>query len=85
MKKDQCLFCHSKACYSRIVSSEDNGATYDEIACRKHALDLDKHSDDKAPKVMKLFISSTGKLKRGDDITPYIQGMEEQNVTTKTT
>ena len=69
MRKDQCLFCKSRKCNTRIVSSEDNGKTYDEVACTRHSADLHKHSDVSAPKVMKLFISSTGALKRGEDIS----------------
>lgn len=78
MRKDQCLFCTSRKCYSRIVSTKDNGATYDEVACYKHAHDLDKHSDEKAPGVMKLFISSTGTLKRGVDISDRLKEMERK-------
>ncbi|WP_312093408.1 hypothetical protein [Aminipila sp.] len=88
MRKDQCFFCHSRACYDRIVSSVDNGKTYDEVACRRHITDLEKHSDEKAPKVMKLFVSSTGKQKRGEDLKPMLEELEEmekRNATTKTT
>jgi hypothetical protein len=64
-KPDECLFCRSRNCCNRIVSSEDVGKTYDEVACGKHCSDLDKHSDQTAPGVMKYFISSTGGLTRG--------------------
>lgn len=68
MKKrtDECLFCKKRSCYERVVSSKDEGETYDEIACEDHIDDLYKHSDEHAPGVMKYFISSTGKFKRGD-------------------
>jgi len=72
MRKDQCLFCKSRKCSNRIVSSEDNGKVYDEIACDRHGRDLDSHSDLKAPKVMKLFISGTGSLERGEDISSFL-------------
>lgn len=85
MRKDQCLFCYSRKCSNRIVSTEDNGKTYDEVACRKHFIDLEKDSDEKAPKVMKLHISSTANLKRGENITPMLKEMEAQYATTKTT
>jgi hypothetical protein len=78
MRKDQCLFCTNRRCYSRIVSSQDNGKTYDEVACDKHSHQLDIHSDETAQKVVKLFISGTGTYKRGDDITTYLKEMEEQ-------
>ena len=76
MRKNQCLFCTSVKCNSRIVSTKDNGKTYDEVACSKHSSQLDKHSDEVAPKVMKLFISGTGTYKRGDDISGYLKEME---------
>jgi hypothetical protein len=63
-RKDTCLFCNSRKCYERVVSSKDSGQTYDEVACYKHIKDLHKHSDEIAPKVMKWFISSTGIVKR---------------------
>ena len=63
-RKDECLFCTSRSCYERVVSS-DNGQTYDEISCQDHIKDLHKHSDDAAPGVMKHFISSTGRMQRG--------------------
>jgi len=64
-RKDECLFCTSRSCFERVVSSGDNGQLYDEIACPEHVKDMYKHSDRKAPKVMKHFISSTGRQKRG--------------------
>lgn len=70
-RKDECLFCTSRSCYERVVSSEDIGQLYDEIACPNHVKELYKHSDEKAPDVMKYFNSSTGKQKRGD-INPFI-------------
>ena len=67
MKKriDECLLCKSRSCYERVLSSKDGGKTYDEIACINHIQELYKHSDRTAPKVMKYFISSTAKQKRG--------------------
>jgi hypothetical protein len=61
---DQCLFCNRRACYDRVVSSRDNGAAYDEVACLDHIKELHNHSD-QLHGVMKHFISSTGKQKRG--------------------
>lgn len=69
-RKDECLFCGSRSCYDRIVSADD-GKTYDEIACREHSLDLYKHYRETAPLVLKYFISSTGKLKRGEPFNPH--------------
>lgn len=64
-KTDECLCCRSRSCYERVVDT-DGGKTYDEVACRKHVNDLHKHSDTVAPGVLKHFISSTGKQKRGE-------------------
>ena len=69
MRKNQCLFSTSRKCSTRIVSTADNGATYDEVSCSKHSEQLYKHSNEVAPKVMKLYQSSTGNLKRGEDIS----------------
>lgn len=66
-RKDECLFCSSRRCYERVVST-DGGWTYDEIACSAHVKEVHHHSDDTAPAVMKHFISSTGKQKRGDKV-----------------
>ena len=79
MRKDQCAFCNSRRCYTRITSTEDNGATYDEVARSKHSEKLYKHSDEKAPGVMKLYDSSTGSLKRGDDISKSLEELQELN------
>lgn len=73
MRKDQCYFCTSRKCYSRIVSVNDDGKTYDEVACPRHVHDLEMHSDNNAPGVMKYFISSTGCLKRGEKINRRIE------------
>lgn len=73
MRKDQCFYCTSRRCYTRIVSSEDNGATYDEVACSRHSDALHTHSDITAPGVMKLFISGTGREKRGVEIESMLE------------
>lgn len=73
MRKDQCLFCTSRNCYTRIVSSDDNGATYDEVACSRHSDALYSHSDKIAPGVMKLFISGIGREKRGAEIESMLE------------
>lgn len=77
-RKNECLFCTSRKCSTRIVSTEDNGKIYDEVACSKHSADLHKHSDAAAPKIMKLFMSSTGALKRGEDINSELEELKKQ-------
>ena len=61
-RKDECLFCTKRKCYTRIVSTDT--VTFDEIACTDHSPKLHTYSDQKAPGVLKHFISSTGKQKR---------------------
>ena len=77
MRINQCLFCTSRRCYTRIVSINDFGKTYDEVACRKHSEMLYKHSDEIAQGVMKMYESSTGCLSRGTDITLAIKELQE--------
>lgn len=64
---DECLFCSSRSCNTRIVRS--TSPVYDEIACDKHVTDLEKHSDETLGKhngVMRSHLSSSGRLKRGE-------------------
>jgi len=74
MRKNQCLFCTSRKCNNRVVSLNDNGATYDEVACGRHGEELYKHSDKVAPGVMKQFIDSTGNERRGDPVIKNQEG-----------
>ena len=71
-RKDECLFCKSRACYTRIYrESDEKGPAYDEVACDKHIIDLEKHSDEVLGShngVMRWHQGSTGKLKRGEKI-----------------
>lgn len=69
-RKDECYFCKKRKCNHRIVSSDDLGKTFDEVSCDGHVRALERHSDIKAPGIMKLYISSTGQLKRGD-MSPF--------------
>ena len=65
MRRDQCLFCKSRSCYTKIYTDDFR---YDEVACDKHVHDLEKHSDKVLGKnngVMRTHLSGTSKLKRG--------------------
>ena len=42
-RKDECLFCNSRTCHTRIVRLEY--PRYDEVACDKHIVELEKHCD----------------------------------------
>lgn len=61
-RKDECLFCSSRSCCERVVST-DGGKTYDEVACATHVKALHHDSDAKAPGVMKTLFQA---LERGD-------------------
>jgi hypothetical protein len=65
-RKDECLFCSSRSCKERIVTSTDKGKAYDEIACIKYVKDLYAHSDKTVPGTERIFRSSTGNQRRGD-------------------
>lgn len=69
-RKDECLFCKSRSCYTRIYrTADEKGPGYDEIACDKHIHDLEKHSDEVLGShngVMRLHMSSTARHKRKD-------------------
>lgn len=77
MSKHKCLFCNSKKCHYRVVTTDDNGASYDEVACDKHILDLEKHSDETVPGSMRLFMSSSDRLERHAPIKHSIEQMEQ--------
>lgn len=64
-RKDECLFCRSRRCNNRVISSVDNGETYDEIACSRHRRDLDNHAD-RTYTGMKIYMETTGAYKRGE-------------------
>ena len=66
-RKDECIFCKSRSCYTRIVRLEE--PAYDEVACPSHVLDLERHSDTKLGTrngVMRHHISGTARQKRGE-------------------
>ena len=68
-RKDECLFCNKRSCYTRIVKLEE--PTYDEVACRNHVEELEKHSDKVLGcknGVMRNHLTSSGQLKRGETI-----------------
>ena len=67
MRKNQCLFCSTRKCNHRVVSSDDKGKSYDEISCRRHRKDLLRHSDENY-KGMKIYMETTGSYCRGDEV-----------------
>ena len=61
----KCLFCGSRQCYTRIYT---RNLGYDEVACDKHVKELERHSDETlgAPGTLRLHLSSTSRLQRGE-------------------
>lgn len=65
-RKDECLFCSSRSCYSQIFRDEE--PKYDEVFCEKHI----NEGYENASKTLNEGIhlrthrDSTGKLSRGD-------------------
>jgi len=57
-RKNECLFCTSRSCHAKIISEN-----YEEIACSKHAKNLERH----AREVRGIYRSSTGKMSRGEN------------------
>ena len=67
MRKDQCLFCYSRKCNHRVISSDDKGKSYDEISCWRHREDLYRHANENY-KPMKTYMETTGSYCRGGKI-----------------
>lgn len=62
---NQCLFCRSRQCHTRIHT--DN-LGYDEVACIRHVKELEQHADETLGSnngVLRWHISSSGLLERG--------------------
>ncbi len=70
-RKDECLFCSSRKCYTRIVTDDKR---YDEISCGNHVIDMEKHSNNVLGRnngVMRWHVSSTGRVRRDDAVPHY--------------
>jgi len=69
-RKDECLFCNSRKCYTQIYREADEmGPAYNEIACSKHVEELGKHSDEVLGShngVMRVYVSSSSRLTRNN-------------------
>lgn len=68
-RKDECLFCKNRKCYTRIVRVES--PSYDEIACDRHITELEKHSDEMLGKgngIMRHHLSGNTQQKRFESI-----------------
>lgn len=66
-RHNECVFCTSRKCYEHIHTVDDNGALFNEVACRNHVEELYKLAGEKIPKgVMRMMTGSTGELSRRD-------------------
>lgn len=67
-RKDECQFCSSRSCYTRIVRFED--PIYDEVFCHKHMDEAHQKCNEVLGigKNMRHHISSTGKMSRGEKV-----------------
>lgn len=76
MRKNQCKFCASRSCYTRIVTPD---LSYDEVACRRHVHELEKDADASLNGALRCNCSSTGKLSRGEEYPAVEQKMHPTN------
>jgi hypothetical protein len=71
-RKDECLFCKSRNCHTRIVRLEK--PQYDEVACNVHIFELEEHSDivlGSKNGLMRWHMSGTSRHKRGEPTPSY--------------
>ena len=66
-RSNECFKCRNRFCANGIITTEDNGELFNEIACPKHTGDLYDYADEVLGKnngVYRLHISTTGTLSR---------------------
>lgn len=64
---NECFKCRSRFCSNGIISSDDDGEAFNEIACPKHTDDLYKYADEVLGKnngVFRMHCSTTGTYSR---------------------
>lgn len=64
---NECFKCKNRFCSVGIISCDDNGNAFNEVACAKHTDDLYKEADrilGKDNGVMRLHVSTTSTLSR---------------------
>lgn len=64
---NECFKCRSRFCSNGIISSDDDGEAFNEIACNKHVEDLEKYADEVLGKnngVFRMHSSITGTYSR---------------------
>ena len=66
-RHNECVFCTSRKCHEHIYTTFDNGALFNEIACRNHVDALYVLAYEKIPEgVIRSMTSSTGDISRRD-------------------
>ena len=66
-RSNECFKCRNRFCANGIISTEDNGELFNEIACSKHTDDLHDYANAVLGKnngISRLHISTTGTLSR---------------------
>lgn len=74
-RKDECLFCSNRKCYTRIAREEE--PRYDEIACNSHILELERHSDEilgRQNGIMRWHITGNSQQKRHEELPKRAKG-----------
>lgn len=77
---NECFKCKSRFCSNGIISIEDNGKKFNEIACDKHIKDLEKKANEVLGKdngVMRLSVSTISGLSRRTMKEVYLMGFKE--------
>lgn len=64
-RKDQCFCCSSRKCKHRVISTSDNGKSYDQIACDKHWKFLLRHAE-RCYDGKVTYMETTGRFTRGE-------------------
>jgi hypothetical protein len=66
-RKDECFYCSSRKCNHRFASTEDDGKSYDQIACEKHWKLLITHSERRYGRKV-THAETAGRFKRGSGV-----------------
>lgn len=70
-RQDQCLFCRSRRCYTRIYTTD---LQYDHIACLTHVQHLDRHAHLTAQGTLTIVTGTS--LKRRGDLSCLVETLQ---------
>lgn len=79
---NECFKCRSRFCSNGIISSDDDGEAFNEIACPKHTDDLYKYADEvlgSGNGVMRMHLSTSSILSRRILKEDLIKDKERKN------